>query len=208
MLDLIKQLISQYNYTIKTFRPYGIFSCVKAEQIKIEDTATTEMFLNILNILTEEFGEPIFVHSYYGFIFERDKKYIACNIIEENYGYDVLDIFIFKKIPLGKKIAYSTYLQVDNTVKIFADEMSLNFTFGNHYAENQFLYYIGNNRFQILITIKKTELLYYILKVVPEETGTRAIPQYNGKKIISLSEISLQKGLNEVKSKLKELELL
>ncbi len=185
MFELIKKILFPYNYSVKTYRPYLIFGFNKAEKITIEETLTTEMFLDIFNRLTQEFGNCIFVHSYYGFIFKSNEKYIAFTQMEEHYGNYVIDIFIFNKLPFGNKITYNRYLQVKNIIKTAIIENGL------RYFDNQILLFRKNlfaacaltsNNIQVLFFVARKEISYYISKLINvEEKITKSVPVCNGK---------------------------
>ncbi|MDE6676312.1 MAG: hypothetical protein K2K12_01190 [Clostridia bacterium] len=162
----------------------------KARKIKIEEEITAELFTDIFCGLIQAFGNPVFVHSYYGFIFEGDGKYIAYNIIDETYNCGVLDIIIFNKIPAGKKISYKLYSQVNDTVKTLAIENGFRFDDITHYAENQMVYLLESDRVAIFFIIKSNELLYFLSKLIPNEMGHRVVPQSSGKESAGWSDIS------------------
>lgn len=207
MLDLIKKLIAPYKYCVKAYRPHGIFFPLTVKQIEIEEKDITETFENILNSLIKEFGKPCFVHSYYGFLFERGGNFVAYNIIEQTYCCETINIFIFKKMPSGKKIAYDVYSQVDTSIRKFTEKIGFPCPVGiNHYNDNRFFYLLNNDKFQILIIIKKHTLTYYISKLTAEEMGIRVVPVYNGLVTINFTnESSLNYALKKIEDKLKAL---
>lgn len=181
MIDCIQKLISPYPYTVKPYRPYGIFGVAKAEQIKIEERPTHEIFSDIFNQLVQTLGNPVFVHSFYGFIFQIDKKLISCGVIEETYGQDVIELILFNRIPHGKKIPYCTYESIKNTVKNVAEGYGFTLDDALHYADNRFIFVIQNQKYQTMLLMKENEFAYTLSKLTTDPVGMRVTPQQYGK---------------------------
>lgn len=207
MINSITELINQYNYKVLPYF-YGFFRLKKAHKIQIEDSATIEISRNVFEILKEALGNPVYVHSYYGFIFIKDGKFIAYNAIEETYGCTFLDIFIFDQIPFGKKIAFETYSQISDDIKSIANEHEFYCEIITTYTKDMFSFGIlSDKQIQVLAFIYKNEIVYYLSKLENSDNITRAIPKGHGKEKAQRNDkASLRQGLNNIFDKAKSIE--
>ena len=115
-IDTIKDLIKDYKYIVST-KKCGFLGLYKATKFQIDDKITEELFTSIVSLFYDNFGVPVYIHSYYGLIWNKDGKYISCNTIEEIYGSVFLDVYLFDKLPLGKKMPYREYHLIDEAIK-------------------------------------------------------------------------------------------
>lgn len=207
MVDSIIKLINQYKYRVSKYS-YGFFWLKKAQKIQIEDDATIETARNIFNALKEELGDPVYVHSYYGYLFEKDEKFISFNAIEETYGCTFLDIFIFDKIPSGKKITYDTYLQMVNNIKTVATENNFHCEILISYGKDMYSFsLISDKKIQVLIFVHQKEISYYLSQLIYIDNTTRAIPKCYGREAAKRDDAeSLRKGLNKIFGKAQSIE--
>ena len=92
-------------------------SIVKREkQIKVELPVREIIFCNIVRILATTFGNPKYVDRYYGYIWSVNQKYISFNIIKTGYQTEEMYLYIFKKLPLSKRITYTDYTLIDTMI--------------------------------------------------------------------------------------------
>ncbi len=207
MVKSVIKLLNQYECRVsKHF--YGFLVLKKAQKIQIEADATIETARNIFNTLEKEMGNPVYVHSYYGYIFEKDEKFISFNTIEETYGCTFLDIFIFKKIPSGKKITYEKYKQMVDNVKTVAVENNFHCEILINYSKDIYSFgLISDKNIQVLILINQKEIDYYLSQLIKSDNVTRAIPKSYGKEVANRDDAkSLRKGLNKIFGKAQSIE--
>ena len=207
MIESVIKLINQYKYRVsKHF--YGFFGLKKAQKIQIEADATLETARSIFNALKKELGNPVYVHSYYGYIFEQDEKFISFNAIEETYGCTFLDIFIFKKIPSGKTITYDKYMQMANNIKTVAIENNFHCEILINYSKDIYSFsLISDKKIQWLIFIHQKEIDYYLSQLINSDNTTKVTPKNYGKEAANRDDTeSLRKGLNKIFSKAQSIE--
>ena len=183
IIDIIKDLIKDYNYEISTLK-YGILGLYKGTKIQLNEKITDEFFASIVNLLNSEFGTPIYIHSYYGLIWNKDKKYISCNFIEEIYGSSFFDICIFDRIPLGKKLSYKEYDLIDSTIKQVFCELDFRCNTVVNYARNGlFSYTVSNEKTQWVLDLKGKNMTCYFMGISTIDTKTiKLTPRYWCKK--------------------------
>lgn len=198
VIDTIKDVIKDYKYKISTHR-YGIFGLCKGAKIQIDEKTTEELFTSIVSLFNNEFGVPVCVHSYYGFIWIKDGKYIACNTIEEIYGCDFLDIFVFDKIPLGKKLSYEKYDLIDGTIIEVFHKLGFNCDKFIHYNLFElFLYIVINEKTQWSLQLKGKKMACYLSEVSPMDDGMKRVtPRYRCKKIVNTNNLEAIKNAME-----------
>jgi len=80
--EKIRQSVDGIEYEIAAFS-YGICSLNKGKRIRLKGCDTEETFFKLFERFTEAFGEPSYVHSYYGFIWRANGGYFAFGVIEE-----------------------------------------------------------------------------------------------------------------------------
>ncbi|MDE7395192.1 MAG: hypothetical protein K2M95_03625, partial [Clostridiales bacterium] len=186
VIDIVKDLIGNYKYEISTHK-YGILGLYKGTKIQLNETITERLWTSIVTSLNNEFGVPVYVHSYYGLIWNKDGKYIACNIIEEIYGSDFMDIFLFDKIPLGRKLPYKEYGLIDGAIKQVFGKFDFNCnTFVNYNRDGFFVYIVSNEKMQWLLQLKGKNLTCYFSDVsIVDSVTKRVTPHYWCKKRVS-----------------------
>jgi hypothetical protein len=207
MLDSIIKLVSQYKYKVSK-HSYGLFWLKKAQKIQIEADATIETSREIFYALKGALGNPLYVHTNYGYIFEQDGKYISFNEMEETYGCTFLDIFIFDKIPSRKKITYEKYIQMVNNIKNIAAENNFNCEIPITYHKNIYSFsLISDKKIQALIFIHQNEIAYYLSKLIKSDNITRAISKSYGKETANRDDTeSLRQGLKKIFRKAQSIE--
>lgn len=132
MIDLIKKAISSYKYELL---PYScdLYGEENAHKIRLDTDASVEKFCDIFNALKEVLGDPVYVHSYYGFVFVKNGKVVAFNAADETDGRTFSDIFLFDKEPSGNNFDYEFFLSLYyNFVQDDSDIILLN-------DENEFI---------------------------------------------------------------------
>ena len=93
------------------------YSIVKRERkIKVEMPVREIVFVNIVQKLSATFGNPKYIDRYYGYIWSINQKYISFNIIETGYQIEEMYVYIFKKLPLARRITYTDYTLLDTMI--------------------------------------------------------------------------------------------
>lgn len=197
VMDIIKDLIIDYKYKISTQR-YGILGLYKATKVQLNEKNTEDLFTSIINSINNEFGAPVYIHSYYGLIWSKDGKYISCNIIEENYGCEFMDIFLFDKIPLGRKLTYNEYDFIDRTIKQVFDKFGFICNTLVNYNCNIFTYTALNEKMEWLLQIKGKNMTCYFSDICKIDAVTsKMTPHYWCKKRVSLKSLETIKNAME-----------
>lgn len=188
LIDIAYDILTEYEYEVVPNRVAFCFS--NGKRIKLKNNITVEQFFNLFSKICEFLGTPICVHSYYGFIWKNNSEFFALNTIEESYGCDVTSIFIFSKMPIGKKLNYSDYTQIKEIVKQVFSNHNLNCS-GFSYCDKRFTIIGDSTETQCLLILKQHSLEFYFSS--KESLGnemTRLMPRYSRKENISLSDIS------------------
>lgn len=169
------------------------YSIVKRErQIKVEMPVREIVFCNIVRELSNTFGNPKYVDRYYGYIWSVNQKFISFNIIETGYQIEEMYLYIFKKLPLSKKIAYTDYLLLDT---IITDTLKKHFfTCDNfiHYRfiGNEYLYFGHSINQECIVTLKKNYLTFSLTeKQLLSESTYRLIPIFYKKFKVKINDL-------------------
>lgn len=141
----------------------------------LKRTSTIELFNDIFIKLSNTFGDPEFVHSFYGFMWKYENEFLAYNISEPKYGHDVITFYIIKKIPLGKKINYEFYIKIVDAVKQELRDQNLDCESYIHYnSDKAFTFFAKNNSARCIIMIKHRTLSFYYSKQT-DAIGSKSI---------------------------------
>lgn len=154
-MDLMKiayEILNEYEFEAVPNRV--IFGFINGKKLKLKNNMTAEQFFNLFSKICELLGAPIYVHSYYGFMWENDGKFLALNTIEERYGCDVTSLFVFGKLPLGKKLSYNYYAQIEEMVKQVFSDYNLDCSRFIHYGDGKFIFLGDNTETQYLLILK------------------------------------------------------
>lgn len=189
-IDIIKDLIKDYKFKMST-RKYGILGFCIGTEIQFDEKITQELFATIVNRFNTEFGAPIYMHSYYGVMWYYGGEYISCNIIEEIYGSDFLDVFLFNKIPLGQKLPYKDYNSIDSVIKQVFCEFGFNCdTLVNYNRDGLFPYIVLNEKTQWLLHLKGKNMTCYFSDVKIIDAKTKQVtPRYWCKKTVNFKNL-------------------
>lgn len=189
LTDIVQQIINGHEFEVSTYG--GVLGFAKGKIINLNDDVTDELFSNLFTKICELLGTPIYVHSYYGYIWKVNGEVLAYNIYEKNYHYDVVAFYILNKMPMGKKLKYNEYVQIDEVVKQVFTEHNLNSTSFVHYIDRKFMFWGDSANEQSLLILKNYSLEFYRSKKEPYKDGmTRVVPYYSRKEHISLRDIS------------------
>lgn len=189
LIENLKDLIKEYEYEVQPL-PSQIFSLKKiGTKIKIKEKFSEELFSTILSKLNCEFGTPVYVHPYYGFIWKNSDSYVAFDLVEEHYGYDSLNIFMFNKIPFGKKLKYDMYCSIDGAIWQVLLEHGFKNNSMNSYSSTGFAYFVSNEKMQVLLILKRKTLRCYFSKLTSVEHGLQKVTPHCGcKKTVNVSD--------------------
>lgn len=157
----------------------------RGKAIKLKEQVLSERFSAMIENIRETLGCPSFVHTYYGFIWEKDGKFLAFNAIEEYYNYEVISFFVFDKLPRGKKLNYRDYVQIVEAVGEVFSKRNLVFNDFIHYHDNTFCFLADSREEQCILTIKRRSLFFgYCQKEYSDDGTIRMIPRYSKNKAL------------------------
>lgn len=189
LIDIAYSILKEYEFEVKPNRVFFGFS--NGKKIKLKNNITEEQFFNLFSKICELIGMPVCVHHYYGFVWKNNGEFLALNTIEESYGSDVTSIFVFSKMPIGKKLSYDYYTQIEEIVKQVFSDHNLTCNRFVHYRNRKFLFLGDNAETECLLIVKRQFLEFYCSSKVPlDDRRTKIIPRYSRKEKILLSDIS------------------
>lgn len=195
--EKIRQSVDGIEYEIAAFS-YGICSLNKGKRIRLKGCDTEETFFKLFERFTEAFGEPSYVHSYYGFIWRANGEYFAFGVIEEGCHNEQAEVFLFDKMPCGDRLTYAQYKEIDETVKRVFDEHGLVCGRSIHYIDKKFMYIAENGAAQCLLILKPKQMEFYDMEKIPAENGMQKImPRYMRKQKIGFRDLSRLKNALE-----------
>ena len=193
LMETVREIIKEHEFELTTFS--GFLGLNKGKKLKLKEQADIELFSDLFLKACETLGTPICVHSEYGYIWKQDSEYLALGVSEEGYNYEVAAFFLFDRLPIGKKLDYKTYAQIDEAIRqILSDN---NFACDNfiHYRDKTFTFWGDNSDMQCLLMIKRQDLVCYFLKKELLENGTTKVkPVSTIKKKVLLRNMSALKS--------------
>ena len=190
LTEKLHDILKGYEYEIGNRKL--LFFNTKDKIIKLKKDEP-ELFSELFNRMCAQFGSPDYVDAYYGFIWQADGKVITLNSIEENYNYTVTTVYVLRKIPLGRKMKYSEYSRIEETVKqVFSDNNVDYCPFATLFG-GRIVVFGTNDECQCMLAIKKRYLEFYYSVKEPFGDAFRLIPRYARKENISLSDLSTVK---------------
>ena len=197
LIDIVQEITSGYELETSSFS--GFFGLGRGKIVNLKEDVTQELFLNMFAKICKKFGLPSYVHSFYGYIWQKDGEILAYNLYEKQYNYDVIAFFIFKRMPLGKKLTYEEDAKLNGAVKEILAKHELNYDNFVHYVDRKYMMWGENAETQILLILHKKSMEFYCSKKEPYENGlTRVVPHYSCKKRINLSDLSaVQQALED-----------
>ena len=182
LMEIAQQILNEYEFE------------VNGKKIKIKSDLTEELFFNVFSKICKLLSVPTYVHSYYGFIWEKNNEFLALNTVEESYGCDAITVFVFSKMPIGKKLNYNEYAQIEKVVNQVFHDHSLNCDSFVHYCDRKFTFFGDSAEMQCLLILKQNSLEFCCSTKQPLSDGmARLVPRYSRKENISLSELSVLK---------------
>ena len=190
LIEVAKKILNEYDYKFEVLPHRAFLRFGKGKKIEIKKQFTEEQFFKVFSRFNELLGSPICVHSYYGFIWEKNGEFIAFNTIEENYGCDITAIFVLSKIPFGKNVSFNEYSQIEEIVKQVFLERNLNCNRFMHYCDGNFSFFGDSDDLQYLLILKQKSLEFYCSTKEPMEDGkVKMMPLYFRKERILLSDL-------------------
>lgn len=198
ILKKVMQFLDGIEYQIVPFS-YGICSLKKGKKIRLKNCDAEEVFFKLFEKFTEAFGDPIYVHSYYGFIWSVNGEQFAFGIIEEGCHYEEAELLLFDKMPCGSKLSYIRYKEIDEIVKLAFERHDLPCGRGIRYVDKKFMYIAEDGDAQCLLILKQKEMEFYYMDKVPTEHGMQKImPRYMRKQKIDFGDLSrIESGLEQ-----------
>lgn len=196
MMEIAKEIVRGREFEVTSCSL--IFGIGKGEMIKLKEDFSPEEFSAAFSDLCGKLGEPKFVHSSDGYIWEKDGEVLVLTTIQKSYECEVLAFIVYKKMPIGKKIGYEEYKQIVATVKEVFSEHGLDSKDFIHYRGGKFTFWELNDNVQVLLVLKQNALeFYYSTKEQSEYGFQRVVPRYVRKERISLKDLStVKRALN------------
>lgn len=109
LLEWSQTLLNGYQYKTKHIR--SILNTNKRLKIELTERYKPSRFEELFTKICESMDTPVYVHSYYGYIWEKNGEYLALNVIEEYYQIDTIVLYLFNKLPKGNKLTYIDYTE-------------------------------------------------------------------------------------------------
>lgn len=189
LTDTVQKIIDGHEFEVSAHR--GSLGFIKGKMIHLKEDVTNELFSNFFTKICELLGAPMYVHSSYGYIWKVNGEVLSYRLYEKNYHYEVIAFYILNRLPVGKKLKYHEYVQIDEMVKQVFAEHNLISTDFVHYADRKFMFLGGNTDEQILLILKPHFLEFYCSKKEPYKDGmTKVVPCYSRKEPVSFMDIS------------------
>lgn len=194
--DAVEEIIDGYTY--KTAAERGILGRKKGKKIVLREECTQQLFSDLFQKTCAALGDPVSVHSYYGFVWEKEGEALACNMIERYPGYDAIEYFLFRKVPSGRKISYREYVQIVGAVRrVFAAH---GFSWGESacYFDDEF-FFLGNGPSKdCFLNIKRHSLFFSVSTKEPLREGmVRVVSVYKKKVKILLRDAATVERMTE-----------
>lgn len=183
LLEITQALICEHESDMSPIR--GFFGFRHGQQIIVNAPATQKLFSSLFQRACELLGEPLWVHSYYGYLWEKNGAFLACNVIDEYNRGDTIRFFLLNRLSCGKKLHYRDYAQTVDVIRhVFADH-HLACGDGICYHDKTFVFLADNNEIECLLLIKSHSLFFsYSQKEQIDERTTRIMPCYTRRKKI------------------------
>lgn len=162
LLEVTQKIIAEHKYIINPIR--SILGIKKGTCIKLLDKAEPELFSELYNAICDRLGIPLYVHSYYGYIWESNGECLAYNCLIEGCDYWVINFFIFRHLPCGKKLTYPEYTQFVDTINQIFTSNNLTFIGYIHYHNNMFSFEAENKEEKCDLYIGKKLLIFHRLQ--------------------------------------------
>lgn len=189
LMEIANYILKGYDFETKSSRAFLGFG--NGTKITLKNNLTEENFFNLFSEICKLLGVPDCVHSYCGFVWKSNGEFLALNVTEESYGCDVTSLFIFRKMPFGRKVTYSDYAQTEEIVKQAFFDHDLRCSGFVHYCDRKFIFLGDSTETQCLVILKRHKMEFYCSsKETFGDGATRVIPRYSREEKISLSDIS------------------
>lgn len=187
------------------------YSIVKRErQIKVEMPAREIVFCDIVQKLSATFENPKYIDHYYGYIWSANQKFISFNILETGYQTEEMYVYIFKKLPLSKRIAYTDYSHLNAIITNILEKHYYTCDNFIHYCfpGNKYQYFGHGTNHECILTLKRNQLTFSLFeKQSFSETTYRLIPILYKKFKVNISNLdTIQQTLSVCFSLLKNSE--
>lgn len=76
-MEIVQELANGYEFETSSW--VRLFGYVKGKMINLKEDITDELFSNIFTKICELLGTPVYVHSYYGYIWKVNGEIFAYN---------------------------------------------------------------------------------------------------------------------------------
>lgn len=146
-----------------------------------------EKFTLIFEQMKTVFGEPSYVHSFYGYIWILEDGVLSF-AAEDFYNYFEVSALFLDKVPFGKKIKYEEYKKVIDTVDSFFASFGY-VVESNHlgyYNSIGFVFWGRKQNDGCYIFLKEHSMNFYSFKYEEIENGQKVYPQRHKKKRVNV----------------------
>lgn len=94
-------------------------------KIRFEDNLSVKGVNEIIAALTEEYGEPKWFSSWYGFIWKTENSFVSFGYVSIEYKYAVPMLTIYRSTFFDNKIEYTQYKKVSDVFNVFFNRHEL-----------------------------------------------------------------------------------
>ncbi len=160
MERLAEDLLSGYE-TENSCRK-GIFGIRTGKVFGLKGEYDEKVFAELSDKIRKKLGDPDFVHGELGYVWKMGNGFLTCGVTEISYGCDRTEVGIYKKLPLGKKVAFSDYAEITDRVKRIFAERGISVS-GNlfYFWKGYFFFFRGQDKTYMLSIVRKRFVFAY-----------------------------------------------
>lgn len=183
LVEIVRNLIGEYEYETRPAR--GLFWIKIGVNFKLKQQLDRQRFFELFDKICETLGSPEYVHSYYGYVWEKDGSYLTYKDMEEFYNCDVTNFYVFNKLPRGNKLTYQNYTQTVEAVNRVFAKYDLFCADSFHYSDKSFGFLAENDTAWCLLTVKRHSLFFgYSVKERTDDGLTRIMKYTRTKRML------------------------
>lgn len=185
VLSDVHKIVNENLPCVSGIKRYGIFR-KKIKKITF-CKCDGEKFTLIFEQMKTVFGEPLYVHSFYGYIWVLEDGVLSF-AAEDFYNYFEVSALLLNKVPFGKKIKYEEYKKVIDTVDstLCSFGYVVESTHLGYYNSIGFVFFGRKQDDGCYIFLKKHSMNVYFLKYGEIENGQKVYPQRRKKKRVNV----------------------
>ena len=189
LMESVQKIVNGYDIETK---PWGdVLGLVNGKMITLNAEVTSELLSSVFSKISDLFGAPIYTHSYYGYIWKVNGEYLAYKLHEKSYNNEVIALLILNRMPIGRKMKYSEYVQIEEMVRQVFSEYNLSCDNFVHYIDGCFRIWGESAERNCYLLLKPHSLKFSCSRTVSHYDGTiKTKPCYSRKERISLRDLS------------------